>query len=1001
MPPRYQGKKLTILREAIVFSVNYTMHPLVTATDAFSTSKIAIWPKSELERLQRRAQRPTEVEIVELKQELEKQKLELERKSKERRDLLQKIRLQQRPKPGSKLFTEETRAAHRGEYILQRAFELRQEEEGDVKRANSLILTAKCLAIREAQICEKEMVKKELKEHEHKLDAMMEEERLKGLKVEEERRGRIREFNKKHDVAVSEQIQQNEMRRLNEVEEKQKERNQIQRAVLALKKEEQQKVDEKRKEKLKIREEIRIINDSIIQSKVKQREEERIASLKIQEFMRKKCEREAAQEAALERTRLEKSLEIAKIQAHQQKTIDFRELRDEMNALQVQEEVERVWREKELDNAANRRRNLEEVQLARRRQMEDIRRSRALEMQREKEDLERALETHNELYRKEVAKRRRRREEAKEHCKEILRQIDEKELKRVELQNQKYLEGKRLAMEQETRNANIKKILRKKVDRLKQNDVPQSFIVGIEKELKQAMPIAKFLKKKKFPKPGVEVHTISECDHKLVGKYIHYKPLRAVEGKPMVALQDTRLRRNLIVSSRDPVVAPAIWGSPEANRLKKQAYVVTNQEKMALVDEAHEKKVHDFIESEKRTDVLRKATKEQKAKPGSKLFSEETGAADKNMYVLQRAFELRQEQEDEVKRANSVILAAKCLTIRKQQIVEKQLIKKEWAEEVRRLDDMMEQGRQKALKEEEERKRVKKEMNQKQVQALSQQIYENEVQRLIELEQKEEESRHINKALIAMQRDDAEKVRQKKLEHIKTRDMLNQANKEIENFKVLQRAEQRVADMRLQEFVHNKAEREAKREAELAKINAAKEREKDRLIAEQVKAQSAAADEAELLALRIQEEKERQWREAELAAALKKKQDIEVLINGRAQQMKDIRRQQALNIEKDRSEFFKVAKVQREEFNKYLENKKKRKEAAVQHRKDLLQQINEKELYRIGKVKHKFEEGRILRMEQELRNLNIKGIIKKKIQKLHDNHVPQSSISDVERQLKV
>lgn len=44
------------------------------------------------------------------------------------------------------------------------------------------------------------------------------------------------------------------------------------------------------------------------------------------------------------------------------------------------------------------------------------------------------------------------------------------------------------------------------------------------------------------------------------------------------------------------------------------------------------------------------------------------------MYLLQRAFEMQQEQEDEIKNVNSIILASKCLAIREAQIAEKNVI---------------------------------------------------------------------------------------------------------------------------------------------------------------------------------------------------------------------------------------------------------------------------------------------------------------------------------------
>lgn len=42
--------------------------------------------------------------------------------------------------------------------MLNKAFELRQNQEDEIKQCNSLILGTKCLAIRCAQIAEKELI---------------------------------------------------------------------------------------------------------------------------------------------------------------------------------------------------------------------------------------------------------------------------------------------------------------------------------------------------------------------------------------------------------------------------------------------------------------------------------------------------------------------------------------------------------------------------------------------------------------------------------------------------------------------------------------------------------------------------------------------------------------------------------------------------------------------------------------------------------------------------
>ena len=49
-----------------------------------------------------------------------------------------------------------------------------EEQEDEVKKLNELILQAKCHAIRDAQLKEKDIIKQEIKEEEQRLDEMME-----------------------------------------------------------------------------------------------------------------------------------------------------------------------------------------------------------------------------------------------------------------------------------------------------------------------------------------------------------------------------------------------------------------------------------------------------------------------------------------------------------------------------------------------------------------------------------------------------------------------------------------------------------------------------------------------------------------------------------------------------------------------------------------------------------------------------------------------------------
>jgi hypothetical protein len=78
---------------------------------------------------------------------------------------------------------------------------------------------------------------------------------------------------------------------------------------------------------------------------------------------------------------------------------------------------------------------------------------------------------------------------------------------------------------------------------------------------------------------------------------------------------------------------------------------------------------------------------------------------DKANYLLSKAQMQLEEQEDEIKHMNELMLYAKCVAIRDSQVEEKKMIHKEKKEEEQRLDMMMEMERVNELKKLEEREK--------------------------------------------------------------------------------------------------------------------------------------------------------------------------------------------------------------------------------------------------------------------------------------------------------
>ncbi|XP_034243067.1 cilia- and flagella-associated protein 45-like isoform X2 [Thrips palmi] len=473
----------------------------------------------------------------------------------------------------------------------------------------------------------------------------------------------------------------------------------------------------------------------------------------------------------------------------------------------------------------------------------------------------------------------------------------------------------------------------------------------------------------------------------------------ATYGKEVLTLKGPDMVRKLVVPGPEPNVHPIYFDKGEFCRLVKQSKVLTPSEKL---------KQQEAAESARRR--LEKESTERKEKLNSfekyrvksvRLAELEADAERKAAHLLARARELQQESQDEVKSANRLIISTKCHAIRSAQMAEKQLIQKELIEEEQRLDKMMEQQRMIGLKEEEKRKEEEALKNQRYLKALLHQIQENETGRIHEAERKEEESRLMNEAAMQVQMEELQAYHNKLEEQAKTRQFLGQVNEQLKYFQDLEREEKRQAELKVQKFMADKAAREAALEEEHRKNRLAKELEIARLRAAQERMSDLKSQQDELKALRTQDEVEREWRRKEKEEAIKKAKEEQKLKQARQEQIEHRRSMQALEIAREKQQFERIIRSQQLEAERERLEQIKRQSGLEAYRTAILEQINEKERERIRERKLKFQEGDAVRAEEESRKRELQLTMKRKIEELRANKVPEAYIKEIERQLKL
>ena len=369
----------------------------------------------------------------------------------------------------------------------------------------------------------------------------------------------------------------------------------------------------------------------------------------------------------------------------------------------------------------------------------------------------------------------------------------------------------------------------------------------------------------------------------------------------------------------------------------------------------------------------------------------------KDQGTLSRADFLLQEEMDEVKRMNQMVLYSKCVTIRDAQIAEKMYMMKEEEEEERRHDLQYEIERIKGLQAYEERE-VKRAADRKVgAKILAQQIKEREADRQRIEELRDQEREQMLKEIERMKVEEIERQTRKKEQGKKLLEEVVQANSaQIERKKLIKAAEAE-EDRRIALYIK---ERDAKEQRLLEEKEAiAKEKEKEiaRLRAQQEKAADKQAELDELRARRAQEAYEREWRENE-----RRSQERAIAINkdmaeAREAQKQHKLKQLAVQAKMEEEEFYRIIAANRMKEKEDSQLAAKQMAIRKKHKEDLIAQIAAIEEKREVAKKEYRAEGDRMRREHAMEKAKLESIKQRKLDELLAAGVPAKYRAELER----
>eukprot|EP00960_Hanusia_phi_P041949 755234-Hanusia_phi.AAC.3 len=432
---------------------------------------------SDLDRLRKLATVIDRDEMEKKLQEEREQRLREQAKARERKEKMLAMEATRRATmPKGDLEVEDEM---KNTLLLESAQNATDEERDVVKHMNQMMLYAKCVTIRDAQLLEKRKIQKEHAEQEKQFDQLMEEERLRAIELQEEQEKRKIEERKRGASIIRMQIEQREKDRIREQEQLDMEREAMLRQIEKMKQEEQQKEEGRRQLGQQLLEEAALANKTQIQRKQEQRMKAIEEDQRIAEYLAEKDRKEQEWQEQLEKEAKRKAEETARLRAMQEKMADKQAEEDALRAKRAQEDYERAWRAKEKAERERKEMMLKEIMESREEQKRTKERVQAEAAQAQKHQFEQILAVQKAAEHAELEKERLERQKRLEHNEFIRKQIAEIEEKKQRNRQEFLEEGSKIRIAKEIESRRLESIKQKKIMELRNSGVPEKYLAEL------------------------------------------------------------------------------------------------------------------------------------------------------------------------------------------------------------------------------------------------------------------------------------------------------------------------------------------------------------------------------------------------------------------------------------------------------------------------------------------------------------------------------------------
>tara|TARA_B110000977_G_scaffold201778_1_gene298552 strand:- start:1571 stop:3142 length:1572 start_codon:yes stop_codon:yes gene_type:complete len=426
--------------------------------------------------------------------------------------------------------------------------------------------------------------------------------------------------------------------------------------------------------------------------------------------------------------------------------------------------------------------------------------------------------------------------------------------------------------------------------------------------------------------------------------------------------------------------------SSEIARMKQPVSALSHHEIVEIRAERRnareQERAHGRVRRERMEQVEAQRSEHKESSETEKLNQAEALA------TRNRAEILMDEQMDDVKNMNQMMLYSKCVTIRDAQLEEKKHIAAEAQEEERRLDLMMELERIKALDEYERRALKRQEELKKGAAVLMKQIEDRAKERTRQEELLDMDRTQMLSEISRMKLEEQEEVAKKREAGAALLADVAAANAAQLERKMLVKQFEKEEEMRIAAYLAERDQREMEAEIEKQRVAKEKELETARMRAQQEKQADTAAELDELRAARVYEERERMYRAKE-RAAVERQQSINADLH-KAREHQKMLKLKALGDQarEERAEFYRVIDAQMQKEREDAEANLVAQTARRDHREELQSQIAFNAERREREKREYQEEGDRLRHALAAERAKLEAIKQRKLDELQHGGIP-------------